>query len=198
MNILFHMFLSGNDPELLVGNFMGDFVKGPLGDSYPPRIRQGLMLHRKIDSFAQQDTSFQASRLRLPARYGLYRGVLVDLFYDHFLAKEWNQWSDRRLPDYLSWARCIVEQHRPVMPGKLQDFVPVIFDELLPSYENITGIESALYRMSRRVKRANPLAEGGGELTHHYEELKTDFDRFIVAVRDFSTGFMEKGEKRIL
>jgi acyl carrier protein phosphodiesterase len=170
---------------------MGDFVKGPLGDSYPPRIRQGLILHRKIDSFAQRDASFQASRLRLPAHYGLYRGVLVDLFYDHFLAKEWSRWSDRQLPDYLSWARIIIEKHRPVMSKRLQDFIPVIFDELLPSYTSIAGIESALYRMSRRVKRVNPLAEGGAELTHYYGELNTDFERFIVSVQNFSTGIIE-------
>jgi acyl carrier protein phosphodiesterase len=190
VNILFHMFLSGNDHELLVGNFMGDFVKGPLGDSYPPRIRQGLILHRKIDSFAQQDASFQASRLRLPSHYGLYRGVLVDLFYDHFLAKEWSRFSDRQLPAYLSWARNIVERYRPIMSKQLQDFIPVIFDELLPSYEKVTGIESALYRMSRRVKRANPLAEGGAELTNYYEELETDFEQFIVAAQNFSTGLI--------
>jgi acyl carrier protein phosphodiesterase len=193
MNFLFHMFLSGDDPELLAGNFMGDFVKGPLGESYPPRIRQGLVLHRKIDSFAQQDASFQASRLRLPADYGLYRGVLVDLFYDHFLAKGWQQWSDRSLPDYLSWARIAVEQHRQVMPKRLQDMLPFIFEELLLSYVSVKGIESALCRMSRRVKRENPLAAGGAELTRHYEALQTDFERFIVSAQQFSATIIADG-----
>ena len=186
MNFLFHMFLSGNDPELLVGNFMGDFVKGVLGDSYPPRIRQGLLLHRKIDSFAQKEPSFQASRLRLPSGYGLYRGVLVDLFYDHFLAKEWAGWSDWQLEDYLVWARGIIESYRPVLSPQLQGFLPPIFDELLPSYSSISGIESALTRMSRRVKRPNPLAAGGKELAHHYEALHADFEGFMAAAQHFS------------
>ncbi len=193
MNLLFHMYLSGNDQELLVGNFMGDFVKGPLGDTYPSRVRQGLVLHRKIDSFAQRDRSFQASRLRLSPEYGLYRGVLVDLFYDHFLAKEWSVWSDTLLPDYISWARGIIDEHRSIMPKQLQEFVPVIFDQLLPSYPAVAGIESALHRMSRRVRRSNPLAEGGGELMRHYEELKADFERFIIAVKQFSTDIIESG-----
>ena len=187
MNFLFHMFLSGDDHELLVGNFMGDFVKGPLGDSFAPRIRQGLVLHRKIDSFAQREPNFQASRLRLPSHYGLYRGVLVDLFYDHFLAKEWTGWSDRQLTDYLFWARSIIEGYRPVLPQPLQGILPIIFDELLLSYSSVSGIESALTRMSRRVKRPNPLAAGGKELAHHYEELHADFKRFIVAAKRFST-----------
>lgn len=196
MNILFHMYLSGDDHEVLVGNFMGDFVKGPLGDAYPPRIRHGLMLHRKIDSFAQRDTNFQTSRLRLSPYYGLYRGVLVDLFYDHFLAKGWDSWSDVPFPDYIAWARGIIERHLAIMPRQLQEFVPVIFNELLPSYKCITGTESALIRMSGRVRRANPLAEGGAELTRHYEDLKADFERFIIAVQRFSTDIIENGGDR--
>jgi acyl carrier protein phosphodiesterase len=190
------MYLSGNDHELLVGNFMGDFVKGPLDDTYPPRIRQGLLLHRKIDSFAQRDANFQSSRLRLSPEFGLYRGVLVDLFYDHFLAKEWDSWSGTPFPEYLSWARSVIEKRLVIMPRKLRDFVPVIFEELLPSYKSTAGTEAALTRMSRRVRRPNPLAEGGGELTRHYEELKTDFERFIIAVQRFSTDSMAHGGDR--
>lgn len=190
MNFLFHMYLSGDDHELLVGNFMGDFVKGPLGDDYPPRIRQGLMLHRKIDSFAQRDTDFQTSRLRLSPDFGLYRGVLVDLFYDHFLAKEWDSWSDTPFQDYISWARSAVEKHLAIMPKQLQESVPVIFNELLPSYKSIAGTEAALNRMSRRVKRSNPLAEGGAELTRHYEELKADFERFTPTAQRFAADFI--------
>jgi len=198
MNILFHMYLSGDDPELLVGNFMGDFVKGPLDDSYPPRIRQGLLLHRRIDSFAQKDAGFQASRLRLPARYGLYRGVLVDLFYDHFLAREWDSWSDKPLGAYLVGVRRIIEKHRPLMSQQLQALIPVMFDELLPSYSSIAGIESALYRMSRRVKRVNPLAEGGRELSLHYRELQADFGTFIITVKQFSKDFIENGATKCI
>jgi acyl carrier protein phosphodiesterase len=185
------MFLSGDDPDLLAGNFMGDFVKGPLDDTYPPRIGRGLRLHRQIDSFAQKDTHFQRSRLRLSPDYGLYRGVLVDLFYDHFLAKDWDTWSDRPFPDYLSWARSIIDNRLAIMPRTLRDFVPVIFEELLPSYKSTAGTEAALARMSRRVRRPNPLAEGGRELTRHYEELKTDFERFIIAAKRFSAESME-------
>lgn len=190
MNFLFHMYLSGDDQELLVGNLMGDFVKGPLGDDYPPRIRQGLMLHRKIDSFAQGDIDFQATRLRLSPEYGLYRGVLVDLFYDHFLAKEWDSWSDTPFKDYLSWARGAVEKQLEIMPVKLQEIVPVIFNELLPSYKNITGTEAALMRMSGRVKRPNPLGEGGAELTRHYEAIKADFERFTPTAQRFAAEYI--------
>lgn len=190
MNILFHLYLSGDDPELLVGNFMGDFVKGPLDDTYPHRIRQGLLLHRKIDTFAQGDACFQRSRLRLPQHYGLYRGVLVDLFYDHFLAKEWSSWSGVAFVDYLAWAQKIVEKHRGILPPRLQELALPIFKEILPSYQKVAGTELALRRMSRRVRRANPLAEGGGELTRHYQELQSDFANFTPAAQQFAIDFI--------
>ena len=191
MNILFHLYLSGNDEELLVGNFMGDFVKGPLDVSYPPRIYQGLLLHRKLDAFAQNDATFQTSRRRLPAEYGLYRGVLIDLFYDHFLAREWNAWSVTPFADYLSWARRIVDQHLAIMPSHLQEIVPLIFDDFLPSYQSIAGTERALRRMSRRLRRENPLAAGGAELSHYYAELRGDFADFTPKAQRFVADFLK-------
>jgi acyl carrier protein phosphodiesterase len=184
------MYLSGCDPELLVGNFMGDFVKGSIGNAYAPRIALGLKLHRKIDCFAQNNLHFQTSRLRLAPRYGLYRGVLVDLFYDHFLAIEWTSWAKTPLSEYISSTRTIVESYLDIMPERLREFVPIIYTELLPSYAQISGIESALARMSRRVARANLLAEGGAELTIHYDELKADFGRFIIEAQRYSTEFI--------
>lgn len=186
MNYLFHLFLSGEDPEILVGNFMGDFVKGPLGGAYPPRLRLGIELHRHIDSFAQHQTDFTRSRLRLAKEFGLYRGVLVDLYYDHFLAVTWNDWSGEPLADYLNRVRKIVEGKRSQLPEQLQGLVPVIFEELLPSYREVEGVSKALERMAKRVKRVNPLASGGGELVRHYQGLQDDFTGFFPAVREFA------------
>ena len=186
MNYLFHLFLSGDDPEIITGNFMGDFVKGPLGDRYPPRLRQGIDLHRRIDSFARDQVHFNRSRLRLDPKFGLYRGILVDLYYDHFLAVSWRDWSPEPLDDYLCRIRRTVEGRRSLLPERLQEIVPVIFEHMLPSYREPAGIGSALERMSRRVKRANPLAGGGAELVRHYPELQQDFLRFIPAAREFA------------
>lgn len=194
MNLLFHMYLSGDDHELLVGNFMGDFVKGRLDDTFPVRVRHGLLLHRKIDSFAQRSRYFQASRLRLSPYFGLYRGVLVDLFYDHFLVTGWKQYSAIPLQEYIVATRSIIEQHRVLLPHRLQEFVPVIFNELLPSYGRIAGIEAALSRMARRVKRPNPLAEGGDELKLHYRELQADFEKFIVSVMQYAAAAIANGD----
>jgi len=190
VNFLAHLYLSGADPEIMVGNFMGDFVKGRVGDEYPPRLRDGIVLHRRIDTFAQHNPLFQQSRQRLATRYGLYRGVLVDLFYDHFLALEWGEWSDEPLSVWLARVRLIVEDHRSSLPERLQGFVAVLFEDLLPSYREVGGIGRALERMSRRVRRPNPLAGGEEELVRHYEGLGDDFRRFLPEAREFVTAFL--------
>ncbi len=190
MNFLFHMLLSGDDAQILTGNFMGDFVKGPIPGRFPERISQGLALHRSIDSFASRDDLFRRSRLRLDPHYGLYRGVLIDLFYDHFLVSEWNRWSDEPFDRYLDRTRLIIESQRSEMPERLQKLLPIIFEELLPSYREIGGIGTALERMSRRVIRHNPLAGGEAELIRHYEDLHTDFRGFMPLVQRFAADFI--------
>lgn len=190
MNFLFHMLLSGNDDQILIGNFMGDFVKGPLTDRFPERIRQGLTLHRRIDSFAGTNDLFQCSRRRLDPHYGLYRSVLIDLFYDHFLVKEWQQWSDEPLDRYLARTRSVIEGQIAELPERLQKFVPVIFEELLPSYGEVNGIGIALERMSRRVTRSNPLKGAEAELLRHYSDLRADFIEFMPLVCQFSAEFI--------
>jgi acyl carrier protein phosphodiesterase len=186
MNFLFHMLLSGDDDQVLVGNFMGDFVKGPLADRFPERIRQGIFLHRRIDSFASRAELFQQSRRRLDPLYGLYRGVMIDLFYDHFLVTDWSNWSDEPLSEYLVRSRSVIARHHEELPERLQKLVPTIFEELLPSYGEVSGIGSALERMSRRLTRSNPLAGGEVELTRHYDDLLADFRGFMPLVRRFA------------
>ncbi|HXE95644.1 MAG TPA: ACP phosphodiesterase [Dongiaceae bacterium] len=190
MNFLFHMLLSGEDDQILAGNFMGDFVKGPLAGRFPERIRRGIALHRGIDSYASRDDLFQRSRRRLDPGYGLYRGVLVDLFYDHFLVIEWHNWSDEPLDRYLARTRSVIERQQGELPERLQRIVPVIFEELLPSYGEVSGIGRALERMSRRVVRENPLAGGERELVRNYDELRDDFCGFMPGVRLFAQEFL--------
>ena len=178
MNFLFHMLLSGTDDQLLLGNFMGDFVKGSLQDRFASRVRDGVQLHRRIDSYAEQHPLFRQSRHRLAPEYGLYRGVMVDLFYDYFLVNSWQHWSAEPFDRFLVRTRGVVEDNRAMLPTAMQPLVPVIFEELLPSYATIEGIGQALSRMSRRISRPNPLQGCETELSRHHQALQSDFRGF--------------------
>ena len=187
MNFLTHLFVSSGAPKLLVGNLMGDFVKGRLDGRFPPGIEQGILLHRVIDSFAGQNGHFLRSKRRLDQSFGLYRGVLVDLFYDHFLATYWEDYADVPYSAFISDAWQILCEHKEFLPDKLQRIMPFMFRDWLPSYSDIGGIAAVLHRMSRfRLKRANRLGEGAEALSRHYGGLYGDFRKFLPELIAFS------------
>ena len=100
MNFLAHLYLSGNDPLVRLGNFIGDFVKGrDLADRYEPAIVKGIELHRAIDEFTDQHAIVKQSKMRLRPKYRHYAPVIVDIFYDHFLAAGWDNHSEQLLPE---------------------------------------------------------------------------------------------------
>ncbi len=186
MNFLTHLFLSNGAPELLVGNLMGDFVKGRLDGRFPPGIVEGILLHRQIDSYTGQNGHFLRSKRRLDQSFGHYRGVLVDLFYDHFLAANWEDYADVPLPFFLSDSWRILCEHKEFLPDRLQRIMPFMFRDWLPSYSDIGGIAAVLHRMSFRLKRANLLGEGTEALNRHYEGLYGDFRKFFPGLIAFS------------
>jgi len=189
VNFLAHLALSGEEPEILVGNLMGDFVKGRLEGRFPPGIRQGIELHRKIDSFAGQNEFFIRSKQRNDARFGLYRGVLVDLYYDHFLAVNWQDYGRLPLQQFIDNASAILEEHREMLPERLQLRLAELFSDWLPSYLELDGIDRVLKRMAARLKRANPLGDGVGELKSNYGALEEDFRSFFPQLRAYAADF---------
>lgn len=194
MNFLLHLHFSCGEPELLVGNLMGDFVKGRLEDRFPPGIRRGIELHRRIDAFAATNEVFRTSKQRLAPTFGHYRGVLVDLFYDHFIATAWNDYAELPFPSFMRHASSTVMVYESVLPERLRRLLPVIFTELLPSYVDVAGIDRALSRMAGRVSRPNPLAAGGQELRLNYRELREDFQLFYPQLAAFVKRFCTDGE----
>lgn len=191
MNFLAHLFLSGDDPELLVGNLMGDFVKGRLTGAFPRPIERGIELHRRIDSFAAGNTFFIMSKRRIDGSFGHYRGVLVDLFYDHFLAANWDEYAEVTFSRFIADAYRVVRKNEGILPERLRRIVPLLFEEWLPSYRETEGIDRVLGRMSARITRPNPLGEGIGELRRHYGDMQRDFRGFFPELLDF-TGLLNK------
>jgi acyl carrier protein phosphodiesterase len=186
MNYLMHLYLSGDNPETLVGNMMGDFVKGRLDERYPPGIRRGIELHRRIDSFSAGNPCFIRSKRLIDPSFRHYRGVLVDVFYDHFLARQWEEYRGTPYGDYIRECFAVLIAHEEVLPGSLRTLLPRIFSaNWLLSYPHMEGVASVLERMSKRVSRPNPLAEGIGELSLHYGQLRGDFRQFLPEISEY-------------
>lgn len=184
MNYLFHLYLAEPTPESLLGALMGDFVKGPL-DHFPPALREGIMRHRRLDRFASESEDFRRSRRRLDESYGHCRAILVDVFYDHFLALRWSEYSPLPLETFAEKVYRLLQSRRNQLPPPLREVVPrMIAGNWLVSYRDPESVGIALERLSRRLRRPNPLADGLRALRAEYEGLEADFRRFLPAARD--------------
>jgi acyl carrier protein phosphodiesterase len=183
MNYLAHLFLAGDTSESLIGNLAGDFVKGPLHDRFEPAIAAGIVMHRKIDAFTDTHAEVAAFRRVLFPELGHYSRVVSDVFFDHFLACDWTQYSAEPIDDFLARVYERIDPHIDHLPGRLSLVYPRLRDEeWLLSYASIDGIHTALYYLSRRLSRRPRL-----ELAVHFLEdsrapLRDHFQRFLPNV----------------
>lgn len=189
MNFLFHLYLSDRSPQGLVGSLMGDYVKGTIPTSLPPVIRFEIRRHRLVDRFSQDHPLFRQSKYRLSPHIGLYRGVMVDLFYDHFLALHWGNYATMPLEEFAEGVYQALQTYREVLPAGMIPMAERMAEHSwLTSYRDPEIIGLALRRMSMRLRRSNPLHEGGDELVRHYEGLREDFMAFLPEVEGFAKG----------
>ncbi len=184
MNYLVHLFLSDPDPLCRLGNLMGDFVKGPLENHWPPAMARGLRQHRRIDAFAQLHPAFHRSKDRIDPAFGHCRGILVDVFYDHLLARHWDRHSGLPLKEFATDIYRSMEAHRTLLPPALQAVAPrMIAHDWLVSYREPVNVERALGRLAQRLSRPNALADGLPELLRNLPGLTEDCDAFLVDAR---------------
>lgn len=192
MNYLAHLFLSEGTPESLIGNLLGDFVKGSTVNLYDGEIRKGIDLHRKIDSYTDSHAIVRSSKSLISPQRRRFAGVLVDVFYDHFLAKNWREYSEVPLRDFASRAYKILQDNRDILPDSLQRVLPIIIArDLLLSYQEISEIGITLARMSARIKRTNNLAGGIEDLTVNYQQLESDFRAFFPELISYAATFKQ-------
>ncbi len=180
MNHLAHAYLSGDNEHILLGNLMGDFVKGAIDTSLPEGIQRGIRLHRLIDSYTDANPAFHRSRERLARPFRRYGGILVDIFYDHFLSMRWELYSPQPLAEYTQRIYSLLEREHDLLPEKMRGFVSyMIGHDILTAYGRLDGIRKVLRGMAHRLSFDNPLAEGIGELEKNYEGLREDFELFL-------------------
>lgn len=179
VNYLFHLYLSPDTPAELVGSILGDFVKGRLDTTYAPDVTRGIVLHRRVDSFAYDHPAVRRSRLRIDDSYGHCRGVLVDVYYDHFLARTWDSHHPVPLPVFARHVYAALQSNLQGLPPSMQQMATrMIAHDWLTSYRDEAVVARVLERLSLRLRRPNPLASGAGELRRNYAGLEEDFEEF--------------------
>jgi acyl carrier protein phosphodiesterase len=188
MNFLAHIYLSGNNDFIKIGNFMADTIRGNQYENYPLMIQKGIVLHRAIDTFTDAHPVFRQSTKRLHANYHHYSGVIVDVFYDHFLAKNWASYSDEKLEDYVQNFYNSMLDNRAILSEKAQHILPYMIEQnWLVSYKSIDGIERILAQMDKRIKYDSKMHLSVTELKAFYTEFEIEFTHFFQELQAFSS-----------
>ena len=180
MNYLAHIYLSGDNDLITIGNFIADGIKGKSYKKYSTNIQIGILLHRHIDSYTDAHKTFRLSTKRLHKKYGHYSGVIVDILYDHFLAKNWDRYSDIPLNEYIEKFYDSLEANYDILPVRIQKMMPYLLtDNWLLSYASIDGISRVLDGMNRRTKNRSSMNEAIVELEAFYSEFENEFSAFF-------------------
>ena len=183
MNFLAHIYLSGDNDLMKIGNFMADGIHGKHFDTFPITIQKGIILHRSIDTFTDAHPIFRQSTKRLHANYHHYSGIIVDIFYDHFLAKNWSNYSDERLEDYSQRFYQSLRDNYDDLTPKTQKLMPYLIEyNWLLSYQTIEGIESVLTKMDTRMKLDSNMRFSVAELKTYYSDFESEFTAFFATL----------------
>ncbi|WP_299554214.1 acyl carrier protein phosphodiesterase [Seonamhaeicola sp.] len=187
MNFLAHIYLSGDNDLVTIGNFIADGIKGSSYKKYPRDIQVGILLHREIDTFTDAHKTVRLSTKRLHEKYAHYSGIIVDILYDHFLAKNWKHYSDIPLDIYVENFYDALENNYEILPARIQKMMPyMITDNWLLSYASVEGISRVLDGMNRRTKNRSSMNEAVHELEAFYNEFENEFTSFFDELISFS------------
>lgn len=180
MNFLAHTFLSGDDEELLLGNFIADSVKGRQAELYPARVAQGIKLHRLIDAYTDTHEIVAETKARLRPRYKKFAPVIADIYYDHFLASRFRDYSEEPLKVYTERVYRVISKYADQLPVRVQGFFPHMRQHnWLLAYAQVDGVARALQGMSRRTAFHSGMETAAEELQKNYTFYAADFKAFF-------------------
>jgi acyl carrier protein phosphodiesterase len=187
MNLLAHALLASPDAEVMLGSVIGDFVRGRIDPALPPKVRAGIALHRAVDAYTDAHADVVGARALFAPPYRRYAGILLDVWFDHLLARQWARLGEDDLDAFSDRVRDLLAMNATLVPERMQGFVAYLGANGLPAgYRDTAMIGQALGGMSRRLKRTNPLAEALPELVARHAPLQLRFDAFFPELRNFA------------
>ncbi|MCB0588555.1 MAG: DUF479 domain-containing protein [Phaeodactylibacter sp.] len=186
MNFLAHIFLSCGHEELLIGNFLADYLNNEQARQYPEAIQEGVRLHRAIDTYTDNHPEVLKGVRRLYEAHSKYAPVIIDVFYDYLLSCNWHRYSDQPLPEFTREVYQVLEENMALMPPGLKRHLPMmIADDWLRSYGSHNGLAITFRRMKNRVSRPEYLDGALESLMLHHEGLNEEFNTFFPEVIEY-------------
>jgi acyl carrier protein phosphodiesterase len=180
MNFLAHLYLSGTDEQIQLGNFIADSVKGKSYLNFPEKVVKGILLHRSIDNFTDKHPIVEVTKKRLRGSFHKYAPVISDIYYDHFLAKYWDEFSEIKLENYALDFYEVLNKNTSILPERTLHLMPhLIKGNWLVSYSSIEGIHRVLSGMSRRTTFVSNMENASAELELNYPYYEQEFRLFF-------------------
>lgn len=180
LNYLAHLYLADPTDDSLIGNLLGDFVKGRPGGHYSDEVVAGILFHRKIDVFADAHLIMRTSRGRIAPRMSRFSGIIIDVCYDHFLARHWNRYSNQDLTVFVQHVYHVLQKNRLILPDRLQRILPyMISEDWLGRYIEIKRVGVTLDRITRRLTHGERFKGAIAEVEKNYDDLECDFLDFF-------------------
>ena len=191
MNFLAHIYLSGNNELLMIGNFIGDFIKGKMVNNFSSEIQLGIKLHRSIDTFTDAHPVVLESKKRLREKYSHYAPVITDIYYDHYLAANWQDYHDTPLIEYTNSFYKTIDKHSSILPDRV---INMLFymkrDNWLYNYQYFQGIKSVFNGMSRRTKFNSKMEYAVDDLQADYDAYEKEFRQFFPELQQHVDDFL--------
>ena len=187
MNFLAHLFLADDDDDALLGNLLGDFVKGDPAGRFRDGVTAGILLHRKVDTFADSHAITRSSRKRFSPARRRFAGVIVDVCYDHFLAVHWSRYADGELDAFANKVYGVLKANRSWLPQRLKRILWLMVSEnWLLGYARISRLGTTLDRIASRLSRGHQFKGAIDEVEANYQELESDFSAFFPELITFT------------
>ena len=187
MNFLAHIYLSDDNDLIKIGNFMADGIHGKNFDNFPLDVKKGIILHRGIDSYTDAHPVFRQSTKHLHQNYHHYAGVIVDVFYDHFLAKNWKKYSDENLEVFVARFYQSLHENYEILTPRTQNLMPYMIEQnWLVSYQTIDGITKILTQMDQRTNNQSKMRFATQDLAELYTSFEEEFTLFFEDLITFA------------
>lgn len=193
MNYLAHLFLSGKEEGIIVGNFLGDLMPKKDIIKLPDEIRDGVFIHRHIDAYTDDHPEVRKGVLRLHEKHHKYAPVLTDIYYDYFLAKNWTKYTDESLGDFSIRTYAVLQNHANLMPKGVREYMSrLVAADWLSNYGRLEGIEYTFNRLRKRLSRPELLDGVMDSLTDNEADFDREFNLFFPDLMVYVQGEIAK------
>jgi len=190
LNFLAHLYLAGPDDGLIIGNFIADMVKGKAYQNFPQPIQNGIIMHRQIDSFTDNHPVFRQTKQRIQKEYGLYSGVVVDIYYDHFLAHHWADFSEEKLAQFVCKKYRLLIKNFRVLPKRARYILPfMVRQNWLLNYAQLPALEKIFERMDYRTQYLSGMKTAVQTLEKNYRSIEEDFLIFMPEIISYVNNY---------